>query len=33
VITGFTEQTDLEDVLKFDRHPRIVAYETEAETA
>ncbi len=33
VITGFTEQTDLEDVLKFDLHPRIVAYETEVETA
>ena len=33
VITGFTEQTDLEDVFKFDLHPRIVAYETEVETA
>lgn len=33
VITGFTEQTNLEDVLKFDGQPRIVAYETEVETA
>jgi hypothetical protein len=33
VITGLTEQTDVENVLKYDPHPRIVAYETEVETA
>ena len=33
VITGFTEQTNLEDVFKFNLQPRIVAYETEVETA
>jgi hypothetical protein len=33
VITGLTEQTDLENVFKFDGHPRIVAYNTEGETA
>jgi hypothetical protein len=33
VITGLTEQTDLENVFKFDLHPRIVAYKTEVETA
>lgn len=33
VIMGFTEQCDLNDVFKFDQRPRIVAYETEVETA
>ena len=33
VITGFTEQTDVENVLKHDLHPRIVSYEIEVETA
>ena len=33
VITGFTEQCDLNDVLKYDLRPRIVAYETEVDTA
>lgn len=33
VITGFTDQTDLENVFVFDRNPRIIAYETEVETA
>jgi hypothetical protein len=33
VITGFTEQTDVENVLKHDLHPRIVSYELEIETA
>jgi hypothetical protein len=33
VITGLTEQTDLENVFKFDGHPRIVAYKTEGKTA
>ena len=33
VIMGFTEQTSLEDVFKFNLQPRIVAYETEVETA
>jgi hypothetical protein len=30
VITGLTEQTDTQDVFKFDGHPRIVSYATEA---
>jgi hypothetical protein len=33
VITGLTEQTEVENVLKHDPHPRIVAYELEVETA
>jgi hypothetical protein len=33
VITGLTEQTEGENVLKHDPHPRIVAYELEVETA
>lgn len=33
VITGFTEQTDTENVLKHDLRPRIVAYDMEVETA
>jgi hypothetical protein len=33
VITGLTEQTDVENVLEHDPRPRIVAYETEIETA
>jgi len=33
VITGLTEQTDVENVLKHDLLPRIVAYETEVEIA
>jgi hypothetical protein len=32
VITGLTEQTDLENVFKFDGHPRIVTYKTESQT-
>jgi len=31
VITGLTEQTDVENVFVFDSQPRIVAYETEVE--
>jgi DNA repair photolyase len=33
VITGLTEQTDVENVFKHDLRPRIVAYELEVETA
>lgn len=33
VITGLTEQTDVENVFKHDLRPRFVAYETEVETA
>jgi hypothetical protein len=33
VITGLTEQTDVENVFKHDLHPRIVTYELEVETA